>query len=137
MKEQIDHLVETLKQQLDNLNLVILFGSFATGHQHVDSDIDLAIGCDRPLTPRELFDLTLALQADCNQIVDLVDLRNADVSVVLKNEIMTRGKVVYAVDPDIVSSFEGPIRREAEDFLLRRRDLDEHLVKRLRTYATA
>jgi predicted nucleotidyltransferase len=137
MDAQIISLVKTLLQESADIQLVILFGSFAANNQRDDSDIDLAIAAPRPLNAKRLFDLKLTLQANCDRVVDLVDLSNSGVSIVLKNDILTLGKVLYAVDETIFSSVEAPIRREAEDFLFRRRELDDYLLKRLRANATA
>jgi uncharacterized protein len=136
MNLQSHALVESLKQHTPDLRLVILFGSFASGHQRDDSDIDLAIAALRPLDPTKLFDIKMTLQEASGRTVDLVDLNNADVSIVLKNEAIIFGKLLFAADETVFSEIEAPIRREAEDFLFRRRDLETHLAERMRAYAT-
>jgi predicted nucleotidyltransferase len=137
MDAKITSLVKILLQEEADVYLVILFGSFAANTQHDESDIDLAIATSRPLSASRLFDLKLTLQAGCDRDVDLVDLNNSGVSIILKNDIITKGKLLYAVDKVAFSQIEAPIRREAEDFLYRRRDLELQLQKRLMAHATA
>lgn len=137
MSSQIEALVECVKLHVHDLRLVMLFGSFASGRQRHDSDIDLAFAAARPLNAEALLDLKLTLQEACNRALDLVDLNAPSVSIVLKNEVIKFGRILYAADGTAFSEVEGPIRREAEDFLFRRRDLDSHFLKQLRDYATA
>lgn len=61
------------------LNLVVLFGSRATGHVHARSDVDLGVSADRPLELERLTDVFSELGALLPGVpVDVVDLRRAD-----------------------------------------------------------
>ena len=83
------------------IQLVILFGSTATGRGHAASDLDLAVCADRPLD-------TAAATAELMRLlhvneIDLVDLRRA--SPLLAYEIARTGRVIYARAPGIHAEF--------------------------------
>jgi predicted nucleotidyltransferase len=68
--------------------LAFVFGSVARGTARADSDLDIAIDLDRPLTDDKLR-LIDALAAASGRAVDLVDLRRAGVP--LTGEILAGG----------------------------------------------
>jgi predicted nucleotidyltransferase len=136
MQPEINAIIQILSQRLPCLRLALLFGSFSSNDHRADSDIDIAFAAAQALDSKTLFNLKLDLQTICDRHVDLIDLNNADTSIVLKHEIVTLGKILFACDETVFSTYEARIRREAEDFLYRRRDLEDHLAERLRAYAT-
>ncbi len=137
MHPDVTPLIRKLVTQVPDLKLVIVFGSFADGSQRHGSDIDLAFAAARPLKNRALYDLTLDLQTGCDRRVDLVDLANADLSIILKYEIVTSGKVVFEADNCSVSEHHARIFRDYQDFRYRRADLEQDLSDRLKAYANA
>ena len=72
------------------LELVILFGSRATGSPRPDSDIDLAVSAGRPLSAGERMDLLGEVAAATGHTVDLIDLTRAGEP--LLGQILTGGK---------------------------------------------
>ena len=74
LRERIEGIAD--KQGLD---LVVVFGSRASGRGRPDSDVDLAIGAASPLEFRRLLDVTGDLQEVFGGIrADVSDLRRAD-----------------------------------------------------------
>ena len=67
-----------------------MYGSRARDAHRPDSDIDLAVLCDAPLDPVDLFDASGRLAARLGSPVDLVDLRRA--GGLLRVEATHRGK---------------------------------------------
>lgn len=63
-----------LRSRLPEMELAYLYGSYATGEQHEESDVDVAVLAGRHLEPLEKLDLTRELSAIFRQDVDLVDL---------------------------------------------------------------
>lgn len=74
-----------------DIQLVVLFGSAATGRTHRRSDLDLAILGDQPLDLIELTNQVICL-THIND-VDLVDLRRA--SPLLAMEVVRHGRMLY------------------------------------------
>ncbi|MFN2328544.1 MAG: nucleotidyltransferase domain-containing protein [Chromatocurvus sp.] len=60
-----------------DLRLAILFGSQATGLANHESDIDLGLLAEAPLTAEFKLELMQAIGATCGRPVDIVDLRTA------------------------------------------------------------
>ena len=89
IKEQI---IEKLKQQL-NPGFIILFGSFAKGATHEESDIDLAYFSNKQLSPYERFELAGDLALLCGREVDLVDIKEIDT--VFTMQIFQQGFPIY------------------------------------------
>jgi len=84
--------------------LIYLFGSQVTGRLHPDSDIDLAILAGCPQNAYQLFMVAQQLADQLHHEVDLVDLATA--SAVMKAEIVTRGQLLFALNPDLAAEFE-------------------------------
>ena len=59
------------------LRLAIVYGSMARGGARVDSDLDLAVLADRPLTAGERIAVVTAVSEATHRPVDLVDLATA------------------------------------------------------------
>jgi predicted nucleotidyltransferase len=74
----------------------MLFGSFAKGTAHAESDIDLAYFSDKKLTAYERFNLAgeLAIIASCE--VDLADIKKTDT--VFTMQIFEQGLPIYIKD---------------------------------------
>ena len=99
--------VEEIRERLtplfhdEELRLVLLFGSVATGGVHRRSDIDLAFLYDRPVDLLGLTNNVIRLLKTDN--VDVVDLRRADP--LLKFSAARQGKVLYEKTPGIFHEF--------------------------------
>lgn len=91
-----------------------LFGSYADGSQHEDSDIDLAF-----LSAESFIDqdrLYFDLQERFERTIDLIDLRKAPLT--FAYSIIKDGKVVYDLDEDLRTDFEDDTIRKYLDFLV-------------------
>ena len=69
-----------------------LYGSRGRGESRADSDVDIAVLCDAPLDPVQLFDAAGRLGTRLGAAVDLVDLRRA--GGLLRVEATHRGRVL-------------------------------------------
>lgn len=56
------------------IRFAILFGSMASGTETPDSDLDVAVKADSPLTPDQRISITEALALAFNRPIDLIDL---------------------------------------------------------------
>lgn len=78
------------------LDLVVLFGSQATGRTHVQSDVDIAVLSKEDVNRARLaLELSELLKRDD---VEVVDLRSA--SPTLMRAVVENGKVLYESRPD-------------------------------------
>lgn len=73
--------ISALKAFFDDepeISLALLYGSFAHGTAKPDSDVDLAVHSESPLSAEQLMDLHTRLEALLHRDVDLLDLRQAE-----------------------------------------------------------
>lgn len=85
----------------EGLQLVLLFGSVASGKTHKRSDIDLAFLFDEPHDVLELTNMvTRRLHVDN---VDVIDLRRA--SPLLKMSVVKTGRLLYERTPALYNTF--------------------------------
>lgn len=85
-------IVEKLTQQV-NPDFIILFGSFAKGMTHEESDVDLAYFTDKQLSSYERFELAGELALLIGREVDLVDIKQIDT--VFTMQIFEQGIPIY------------------------------------------
>ena len=96
LREEVGkHLVDIITKKL-NPDFILLFGSYAKGTTHADSDIDLAYFSNKQLSPDERFILAseLAELAGCE--VDLIDITQIDT--VFTIQIFEQGIPIYIHD---------------------------------------
>ena len=80
-------------RDMPGLRLAILYGSAATGRMRPDSDVDIAILFDRPLSTEKKMELISRLERELKRDVDLVDL--FDLSGTILKQILTKGRVLF------------------------------------------
>jgi uncharacterized protein len=84
-----------------NPSFIIVFGSYAKGNIHKNSDIDIAFFHeDSILTSYDIFIVAQELADILNMEVDLVNLRTA--STVFKSQIYTTGMIIYSKDDTLL-----------------------------------
>ena len=86
----IDSLVLPVLSMHPEIRLALLFGSTATGEQHAESDLDLAVDAGMPLGTQARITLIGELAEATGRPVDLVDLRT--VGEPLLGQIVVHGK---------------------------------------------
>lgn len=69
--------IEKVITEHPRVQLAYLFGSLATGRQRPESDADVAVQMDAPLSPQDKMQLIEALAQACGRAIDLIDLRKA------------------------------------------------------------
>ncbi|CAG9606556.1 type VII toxin-antitoxin system MntA family adenylyltransferase antitoxin [Pseudoneobacillus rhizosphaerae] len=94
MKKQM---IDVLRNET-NPDFIILFGSFAKGTAHEDSDVDLAYFSDKQLSSYERFNLANELALTCGRDVDLVDILEIDT--ILAMQIFESGVPLFIYDKD-------------------------------------
>lgn len=94
-KELQKNLTDVIIQHLDP-DFIILFGSFAKGSVHDESDIDLAYFSVQQLSSYERFILAGDLAIIAKREVDLIDLKQIDT--VFTMQIFEQGIPIYIND---------------------------------------
>lgn len=96
-------IVETLLDAIPDCQAIYCFGSWGTGAQRSDSDIDIAILPFKVLEPVQRWELAQTLASLAGRDVDLVDLLSA--STVLRMQVVAHGEVLYLSNADGVEQF--------------------------------
>ena len=88
-----------------NPSFIIVFGSYANGTTHKESDIDLAFfKKEQNLSSYEVFMVAQELADILKMDVDLVDLHHA--STVFQAQIFSTGKVIFSNDENLRMNME-------------------------------
>lgn len=105
--------------QYSQLIAVYLFGSRATGKEHPDTDIDIALIVDDDFSFIQNYDLPLVISSKLESIteckVDVVLFHKMDP--LFQAEIRTKGKPVFVRDREKLKKIFFKARREYEDYL--------------------
>lgn len=102
--EEIKHKIAELAKT-QNLSLVVLFGSQASGKTHKQSDVDIAFLARRPLGPRETGELAFEFsQALGIKDVDVLDLKTAPP--LLLKQIAVGSRLLYESEPSLFARFK-------------------------------
>ena len=94
-------LIKPILCQEPGLKLAILYGSAAAGKMRADSDIDIALLFDRPLSDNKKIELLTRLEQELGRDIDLVDLFFLN-GTILK-QILSKGQVLIQVKPGVLA----------------------------------
>lgn len=125
MNLQNKRIVDFLKTELPEIQLIYIFGSEAQGMTNPESDLDIAVLCPIRLQSETLWNLRLALSNLHDREVDLVDLR-AD-NAVLNMEIIYHGVCIYKLNDSFWQLFECRVIEEYLDLKELIRDMEEEI----------
>ncbi len=92
----IDSLVRDALARCSNVSLAIIFGSLAAGRPRADSDLDIAVGADKPISMPERIAIIQTLAEVTGRPIDLIDL--AAVTEPLLGQILKHGRRVLGSD---------------------------------------
>lgn len=102
--QEITNRLSTVWQEFEDVKIVYLFGSYATGEERPASDIDIAV-----FAPQLTLDGYLKLWAKVTgflgtEKIDLVTL--SDKPATFRYQVIKEGKVIYCRDEDLLNDFE-------------------------------
>lgn len=114
--------LRTIFQNAEDVEFAYLFGSCSRDDTFPFSDIDIAVYMDREniSLERELELHSILSRRLGNNNVDLVLLNRAN-NLILLEDIVRNGKVIYDKDPSLRESFELRILHDAIDFKYQRK----------------
>lgn len=98
MDDTLDIITDVLRN-LHFVRLGIVFGSLASGRADSESDVDLAVAGDQPLTSSQKMAVIESIADAMGRPVDVVDLL-ADGGPILRQAIVT-GRRIYGDDPEL------------------------------------
>lgn len=102
--ERLERLVEWLRRQMPEVQMIYRFGSSVVGEEHAGSDLDLAFLAREPLDSVRRWELQEDLAIKLRQKVDLVDLLSA--STVLRMQVVSTGELLWSRDENERAWFE-------------------------------
>ena len=97
-----------------NLLLVIVFGSAASGSQNSRSDIDVAVYPRKKITAGQRHQISAEIATATGRTVDLVDLSDADGG--LLRQILRNGRMLFSKRPAILGFLTERMLAWQEDF---------------------
>ena len=86
-------IIDAIREELPDVSVIYLFGSFAKGEVLETSDIDIAVLGSRLNDNMKLWTLAQKLSSLCGHDVDLVDLRLA--TTVMRIQIVAEGEHLF------------------------------------------
>lgn len=113
-KPNTERLSQLLAAEAD-IVLATVFGSIADGTQRVESDLDVAVLTNRPLTAERKQQLIKLLAMESGRPVDLVDLQTAGI-VVLRSALF-RGRKLFCRDNAAYAALLSRVLVDVADFL--------------------
>ena len=115
---KLQHTLSAVCKKYREITFAYLFGSWATDKQTAMSDIDIAIYLKKKSAFR--FNTLLLFHGDCCRVlqrndIDIVVL-NTTRNLILVKEIITKGKIIYNINQDLLDDFEVNALHTIHDF---------------------
>lgn len=119
------------------VRLIVLFGSVARGKIHEESDIDIGVLTDRPITFNKRLKLWLELSSLFRADIDLAMLNHAEP--VFGFQVACDGKLLFERDKFVWENWRSYKIRQYWDTTKFRDDLERYLARRVKEmrYASA
>jgi predicted nucleotidyltransferase len=96
IQQPIERLLKEVLTQFPQVSLAILFGSVALGRQRPDSDLDIAIAANHPLSADEKMAIISTLAERFGRPIDLIDLSVA--AEPLLGQVVRHGRRILGSD---------------------------------------
>lgn len=93
--------IKSILNDVPGLQLAILYGSAVTGRMRKDSDVDIALLFDRPMSAQQKMELISHVESELRRDVDLADLYALN-GTILK-QILSKGRVLVQSTPGVLA----------------------------------
>lgn len=126
----LDAAIEILKENVQDLVAVVVFGSFGTDYERKDSDLDMAFLTEKPNDYSDTvktWNLAQEIAKTINRDVDLVNLRQ--ISTVFSFQILTTGTLVYCSNELMFANFDNLVTSVYLRFQEERKDILDDYTK--------
>jgi uncharacterized protein len=97
-------IINFLKEKISDISGIYIFGSFADQTATSNSDIDIGFLTQQKIDPVKKWEIQEELASILDNDIDLVDLKDA--SVILRAEVIEKGKLIYTSDQYQTDYFE-------------------------------
>lgn len=125
--------IQSIEPLIPGLAVAYLYGSEARGEARHDSDVDIAVAAERPLSGDTLRAAREALELALGRDVGLIDLSVAPLP--LAREVLRDGRRLHTPDPTFADHLEVRILRDYEDLKRRRSGIEDDIAARGTVYA--
>lgn len=95
-QQTIDSQIRGVLSNFPQIQIALLFGSIASGRQHQNSDLDIAVAAHQALTAQNKIAMIGALAESTGRSIDLVDLKVAGEP--LLGQIVRHGRRILGSD---------------------------------------
>ena len=112
---QVKSKLAKIFQQFPGIQAVYRFGSSVTGKTHQESDLDLGVFSENPLSSTQKLDLQAVMVREGFDQVDLVFMEYDDI--VLMHEAVKHNRIIYQVADFDRGSLYSQVIRQYLDFL--------------------
>ena len=127
MQDAVREAITTFFKGDDNIRLVFLFGSMASGTDRPDSDADVAVLFAAPPSSLELLDLRTSLEEHLRRDADLISLNSA--GPIIKMQVLKTGIQILGTKRDYEGFFVRTVN-EYHDFKRIIAPLEEAVLRR-------
>jgi|LakMenEpi03Aug12_release.lakeMendotaPanAssembly.Ray.scaffolds.fasta_scaffold690241_2 predicted nucleotidyltransferase len=110
----IQAIIHYLEKNLQDIQGIYLFGSFASGYANSESDVDIAILCSNKLNLEQIMKTSSDLSSLFNRNIDLIELRYVDT--IFQEEIVKTAKRIATFNRMTCELYEDYIFCSAMDF---------------------
>lgn len=111
----IDDLLRSAIASYPQIRIAFVFGSMAQGGATQDSDVDVAIAADGPLSSEFKQQLIGRIAAATNRPVDLVDLQTAGEPI--RTQVLTKGRLLLCTNRRLYAELIKRMVFDHADFL--------------------
>ncbi len=115
MDNSLISLITRYVSKRDDIQIAVLYGSFASGRETGQSDVDLAVATSHALSAEEKIEMIDELSLLTGRTIDLVDLRQ--IHPPLSQEVLSAGKILKNSDRRFWESLVLRMLYEVADFL--------------------
>jgi len=122
--------IEDILPALEGASFALVFGSFGTERSRPESDLDLAVRYQKPLTQAQVLDLTHRVSEIAGRNVDLVDLGSADPIIAM--QVLRHGRPLLVRDRAAFETFRMTTPSRYFVWKLSRRPVEERLWRQAR-----
>ena len=122
--------IEDILPALEGASFALVFGSFGTERSRPESDLDLAVRYQKPLTQAQVLDLTHRVSEIAGRNVDLVDLGSADPIIAM--QVLRHGRPLLVRDRAAFETFRLTTPSRYFDWKLSRRPVEERMWRQAR-----